>query len=228
MLSYRKTDKSRFYSWQVQMAFVFSKTSRFLGAFAKLEKRLLTSSCLSVRPSAWNNSAPIGRILWNLIFKYFVKICRENSSLDIYRHTHTHLRRISSTLYEDEHTVMTISVQLFLEWGMFQTKIVQKIRTLIYVQLFSPESRGVFEIMRKKYGRARQVTNDNKTRCTRFVFWITKATDTHPEYAILTALPRHQWLRKNTSILRYTYIASHVYFPVGPSGSVPGLKATGL
>ena len=28
------------------------------GAFAKLEKRLLASSCLSVRPHAWNNSDP--------------------------------------------------------------------------------------------------------------------------------------------------------------------------
>ena len=44
------------------------------------EKRLLASSCLSVCLSAWNNSAPTERILWNFIFKDFLKICRENSS----------------------------------------------------------------------------------------------------------------------------------------------------
>ena len=33
-----------------------------LAAFAKLQKRLLASSFLSVRPSAWNNSDPTGRI----------------------------------------------------------------------------------------------------------------------------------------------------------------------
>jgi hypothetical protein len=38
--------------------------SHFLGEFAKLEKRVFALSCLcsSVRPSAWNNSAPVGRI----------------------------------------------------------------------------------------------------------------------------------------------------------------------
>jgi len=33
------------------------------------EKWLLASSCLSLQPSAWNNSAPTGQIL--MIFEYF-------------------------------------------------------------------------------------------------------------------------------------------------------------
>jgi hypothetical protein len=40
--------------------------SSFLGAFAKLRKATIsfvTYVCLSVRPSAWNNSAPTGRVL---------------------------------------------------------------------------------------------------------------------------------------------------------------------
>jgi hypothetical protein len=83
LLNYRKTDKSLFHSRQVQMAFVFSKTSRFWGALAKLGKTtvgFVTSACPSVSLSTWNNPAPIGRILWDLIFKHFVTICRENSS----------------------------------------------------------------------------------------------------------------------------------------------------
>jgi hypothetical protein len=37
----------------------------------------------------------------------------------------------------------------------------------------------------EKYGRDIQATDDN---ITRFVCWITKATNTHPEYLILVAL----------------------------------------
>ena len=34
----------------------------------------------------------------------------------------------------------------------------------------------------KKYGRARQGTDDNIIRRMRFACWITKATDTHTQY----------------------------------------------
>jgi hypothetical protein len=37
----------------------------------------------------------------------------------------------------------------------------------------------------EKYGRARQAKDDNIIQGTRFACWETKATDTHPEYAIL-------------------------------------------
>jgi hypothetical protein len=43
------------------------------------------------------------------------------------------------------------------------------------------------------------------TRRMRVAFWITKATYTHPEYAIFIAFPRQQWLRERPSLLRYTY-----------------------
>jgi hypothetical protein len=59
----------------------------FLGAFAKLQKKKKNnkiksdySFVMSVCPSAWNNSAPTGWIVMNLIFEYFWKICLENSS----------------------------------------------------------------------------------------------------------------------------------------------------
>ena len=35
---------------------------------------------MSVRPSAWNNSAPTGRIFMKFDIDCFSKICRENSS----------------------------------------------------------------------------------------------------------------------------------------------------
>jgi hypothetical protein len=37
-------------------------TDWFLGAFEKFQKRLLASKCLSISPTARNNSAPTGRI----------------------------------------------------------------------------------------------------------------------------------------------------------------------
>jgi hypothetical protein len=44
----------------------------------------------------------------------------------------------------------------------------------------------------EKYGRARQVTDISTIRCMRFACWITKATDTHSEYVILTAFLRQK------------------------------------
>ena len=51
----------------------------------------------------------------------------------------------------------------------------------------------------------------------RIAFCVTKATNTHPEYVILIAFPRQQWLYEGTSMLRYTYIACLVYQAMWPS-----------
>jgi hypothetical protein len=45
--------------------------------------------------------------------------------------------------------------------------------------------------MWKKYGTARQATDDNIIRRMRFACWVTKATDTHSEYVIVYALLFH-------------------------------------
>jgi len=45
---------------------------------------------------------------------------------------------------------------------------------------------------------------------TRIASWITKATNTHSEYVILTAFQLQQWLQERVSVLRYTYIACPV------------------
>ena len=46
------------------------------GIYIHCEKRLLTSSCLSVHLSAWSNSAPIGEIFMKFDYERFSKICR--------------------------------------------------------------------------------------------------------------------------------------------------------
>jgi hypothetical protein len=55
----------------------------------------------------------------------------------------------------------------------------------------------------------------NMTRHMRFVCWISKATDTHSDYGILTAFLPQQCLGECASVLRYTYIASLVIVKPG-------------
>jgi len=53
----------------------------------------------------------------------------------------------------------------------------------------------------EKYVTARQSTEVSIIQRTCITCWMTKATDTHSEYAIFPALPRQQWLRERISVL---------------------------
>jgi hypothetical protein len=68
-----------------------------------------------------------------------------------------------------------------------------------------------------KYGRARQVTDDNIVWRMRIACWITKATDTHAlsEFVILIAFPRQQWLRERALLSRWTHVACRVMMDPG-------------
>jgi hypothetical protein len=69
----------------------------FLGAYAKLRKATI-SFVMSVRPSAWNNSAPAGRIFVKFdIWVYFENLSR---NFDFYQN----LTRMTGTLHEDVST----------------------------------------------------------------------------------------------------------------------------
>jgi hypothetical protein len=54
-------------------------------------------------------------------------------------------------------------------------------------------------------GAARQTTDDNIIGRRRLGFWMTKATDTHSEYVILIAFPRHQWLHEVARFIVTSY-----------------------
>jgi hypothetical protein len=54
----------------------------------------------------------------------------------------------------------------------------------------------------EEYGTARQPTDGSVIGRKHFARWITKATDTHPEYVTLIAFPRQQWLRERASVIR--------------------------
>jgi hypothetical protein len=97
--------------------------------------------------------------------------------------------------------------EFFLEWEMFQTKVVEKTKTHILCSItFFRKSCRLWDNV-EKCGTARQATDDNITRRMRFACWITKATDTHSEYVILIVFPRQHWLRERASILR-----SHIHY----------------
>ena len=71
---------------------------------------------------------------------------------------------------------------------MFQTKVVQKIKTHILCSVtFFFENRAVYEIVWKNFverGRPQMAIWRMRIAC-----WVPKATDTHSEYVILVAFP---------------------------------------
>jgi hypothetical protein len=85
---------------------------------------------------------------------------------------------------------------------MFRTKVVEKIKThiLCSITFFLKSCRLGDNV--EKYGTARQATDGDIIPRMRFACWISKATETHSGYVILTAFPRQRWLRERAAILR--------------------------
>jgi hypothetical protein len=73
----------------------------------------------------------------------------------------------------------------FLEWEMFQTKLVEEITTCKLCSItFSHKSCRLPDNV-EKYSRARQATNNNILRRVRSPCWVTKVIDAHSDYVIL-------------------------------------------
>ena len=95
----------------------------FLGASAKLRKASITN--ISVSQSSWNNSAPAGQIFVNFgSWGFFENLLRRFKF-------YYNLTRITDTLHEEKYTFLIISCYFFLELEVFQTKVVEKIKTHI-------------------------------------------------------------------------------------------------
>ena len=128
------------------------------------------------------------------------KICWANWSFN-------NLTKITGTSHED---LWTFIAQFFIEWEMFQTEAVGKLKTHFIFSNFFKKSCRLWDNV-EKFGRAGQAT-----RMTIWYMciacWIHKSTNTHSEYVILTAFPLQKWLHKPTSMLSYTYISCLVCF----------------
>ena len=78
--------------------------------------------------------------------------------------------------------------QFFLEWEMFQTEVVEKIKTHILCSVIFRKKKS-FQLLDnvEKYCRAGQSTDDNMAHA--HCMLVPKATDTNSEYVILIAFP---------------------------------------
>jgi len=134
------------------------------------------------------NRLPLDWFSWNLVLKYFSKICRENSSFFKIWHNNGHF------------TWRPIFDHISFSYSYNEICLRQCCRenqnTHCMASNFFP--RKSYRLCKnvKTFGKARQVTNDNIIRRMRFGCWIAKATETHAEYVILIAFLRQQWLRE--------------------------------
>jgi hypothetical protein len=124
--------------------------------------------------------------------------------------------------------------KLFLEWEMFKTKVVEKIKThILYSTTFFRKSHRLWDNVEECSGDRRAI-NDVTTWRIRVSCWISKAICTYEQahahapgypmhartrkhahtdqYIIIIAFPQQQWFRERTSMLRYTYIVCIVSF----------------
>jgi len=133
----------------------------FSSTFAKLRKAT-NGFVMSVR--AWNNLAPNGQIFMKIyIWGFF-----ENTSRNL--KFHWNRTRITGTLHEDQYTCLSHLAHSFLEWEMFQTKVVEKIKIHILCSVTFFGNRAVYEKMWKS------IVERGKPRmtiwCTRIACWI--------------------------------------------------------
>jgi hypothetical protein len=105
--------------------------------------------------------------------------------------------------------------EFFLEWEMFQTKIVEEIKTYTLCSGTSFQKSCHLWDNVEKYGTARQTTNDTVICCICFACWITKATDTHSKYVIHIDFPQHEWLCEHARKLHL-----HIHCPSCPSSLI--------
>jgi hypothetical protein len=132
-------------------------TAQFLGAFAKLRKWTIGFvMCVCVCPSVFPHGTtrlPLDGFSWNLICDYFSKICRDNSSfINIGQEWRVLCMKASIHLW-------SYLAQFFLECELFQSKVVEKIKTHIMVNIFFKSCRLWDNV--EKYFRAGQATDDN-------------------------------------------------------------------
>jgi hypothetical protein len=110
---------------------------------------------MSVRPHG-TTRLPLDGFSWILIFGYFSKICRENSSLI------KKLIRIMATLHYDQYTILIISFSILLIMINVSDKLAEKFKILILysVTFFFRISCPLWDNV-ENYYRVGQATDDN-------------------------------------------------------------------
>jgi len=101
--------------------------------------------------------------------------------------------------------------EFFLDWEMFSSKFWRKSKHSS-VTFFFFLNFAVCEKIRKNI--AEQDWPHMTIWRVSSACWIPKATNTHSQYVMLNAFPQQRWLYERTSLLRYTYIACLVLYPI--------------
>jgi hypothetical protein len=98
--------------------------------------------------------------------------------------------------------------QFFLEWEMFQTKVVQKIKTHILssITFFFRKSCRLWDNLEKYVVEPDRRDNLARARCM-----LSTQGYRHKHFVILTAFPLQKWLHQRTSMWRCLHIASRMY-----------------
>jgi hypothetical protein len=161
---------------------------------------------VSVRPSAMNNSTPTGQIFMNFETWEFLKKSVEKIQVELI----SDKNNVCFT-WRRVYVYDNISLNSSQNEICFRQNLCRKWKYIFCWITFSRKSCRLWDNV-EKYGTAGQATDGNIIRRMRFACWITRATDTHSECVILIAFRRQQWLRERASVLRYTYIASLVYW----------------
>ena len=95
------------------------------------------------------------------------------------------------TLFEGIYTYIYDGLLIFfffLEWEMFQTKVVEKMKTHYAQQLFFQKWCHLWDNV-EKYGAARQATHDNVVLCRKDLLYMQgKDTDKH------SLLKKSEWI----------------------------------
>jgi hypothetical protein len=117
--------------------------------------------------------------------------------------------------------------ELFSEWEIFHTKVIEKIKTHILCSItFFRKSCRLWDNV-EKYGRCRQATDGNIIRRMRFACRIIRATDTHSKYVILTALHgKRAWMLRLYAHRLSSFVKCAHFF--SPDSNIPSMFRTHL
>ena len=111
-----------------------------------------------------------------------------------HRPKHVELIRIVNT--------PVIVASSWLSTLLFQTKVVEKIKTRILCSMTFIENRALYDITRKS------IVEPERSHMTvwrmSIASCVPKATDTHSEYITITDFPLQQWLHESASVLHCT------------------------
>jgi hypothetical protein len=187
------------------------------------QKCVLSLSCPSVRYHG-TTRLPLDGFWWNMIFEFSSEICPENSSLN-------KTRQEKTVLYMKTFSrIWQYLAKFFLEWEIFQIKVVQKIKThiLCSIPLFRKSYRLWDNV--EKYGGVRGAANDVRIWCIRIACWISKATCTqahaharahasarahkhiHTQICNIYCFSTATMIHEHASLLRYTYIVCLIIY----------------